>query len=198
MSTVLSVTKRETGHRSTLTQLRKGGAIPAVIYGYKVDSTPISIAAKDFKKSIQKNGQNSVFSLELEGKKVNAVVSEIQQCSLKDEVNHIDFLAINMAEELEADVPIKLLGQSVGVSEGGILMQPNLELKVKVKPTELPESIDVDISSLKIGESLTVADIRDATSVEIISEDDYMLVTIVAPVSVEEETTESEEEQESV
>lgn len=99
-----------------------------------------------------------------------------------------------MAEELEADVPIKLLGQSVGVSEGGILMQPNLELKVKVKPAELPESIDVDISSLKIGESLTVADIRDATSVEIISEDDYMLVTIMAPVSVEEETTDSEEE----
>ncbi len=129
---------------------------------------------------------------------MNAVVSEIQQCSLKDEVNHIDFLAINMAEELEADVPIKLLGQSVGVSEGGILMQPNLELKVKVKPTELPESIDVDISSLKIGESLTVADIRDATSVEIISEDEYMLVTIVAPVSVEEETTENEEGQESV
>lgn len=130
---------------------------------------------------------------------MNAVVSEIQQCSLKDEVNHIDFLAINMAEELEADVPIKLLGQSVGVSEGGILMQPNLELKVKVKPAELPESIDVDISSLKIGgESLTVADIRDTTSVEIISEDDYMLVTIVAPVSVEEETTDSEEEQEPV
>ncbi|UZM99624.1 hypothetical protein OL548_05560 [Lysinibacillus sp. MHQ-1] len=54
MSTVLSVTKRETGHRSTLTQLRKGGAIPAVIYGYKLDSTPISISAKEFKKSIQK------------------------------------------------------------------------------------------------------------------------------------------------
>ncbi len=56
----------------------------------------------------------------------------------------------------------------------------------------------MDISSLKIGESLTVADIRDATPVEIISEDDYMLVTIVAPVSVEEETTENEEGQESV
>ena len=194
MSTVLSVTKRETGHRSTLTQLRKGGAIPAVIYGYKLDSTPISISAKEFKKSIQKNGQNSVFSLDLEGKNVNVVVSEIQQCSLKDEVNHVDFLAINMAEELEADVPIKLVGQSIGVSEGGILMQPNLELKIKVKPTELPDSIEVDISSLKVGESLTVAEIRDQTPVEIISEDDYLLVTIVAPVSVEEEVSDSVEE----
>lgn len=122
-------------------------------------------------------------------------MSEVQQCSLKDEVNHVDFLAINMAEELEADVPIKLLGQSVGVSEGGILMQPNLELKVKVKPAALPESIDVDISALKIGETLTVADIREKIPVEIISEDDYILVTVVAPPSVGEETTESVEEQ---
>jgi len=198
MSTVLSVTKRETGHRSTLTQLRKGGAIPAVIYGYKLDSTPISISAKEFKKSIQKNGQNSVFSLDLEGKKVNVVVSEVQQCSLKDEVNHVDFLAINMAEELEAEVPIKLVGQSVGVSEGGILMQPNLELKVKVKPAELPDSIEVDISSLKVGESLTVAEIRNQTPVEVISEDDYLLVTIVAPVSAEQEEVTASVEEEQV
>ncbi|WP_418301789.1 50S ribosomal protein L25/general stress protein Ctc [Lysinibacillus fusiformis] len=198
MSTVLSVTKRETGHRSTLTQLRKGGAIPAVIYGYKLDSTPISISAKEFKKSIQKNGQNSVFSLELEGKKVNVVVSEVQQCSLKDEVNHVDFLAINMAEELEADVPIRLVGQSVGVSEGGILMQPNLELKVKVKPAELPDYIEVDITSLKVGESLTVAEIRNQTPVEVISEDDYLLVTIVAPVSAEQEEVTASVEEEQV
>ena len=198
MSTVLSVTKRETGHRSTLPHLRKGGAIPAVIYGYKLDSTPISISAKEFKKSIQKNGQNSVFSLDLEGKKVNVVVSEVQQCSLKDEVNHVDFLAINMAEELEADVPIKLIGQSVGVSEGGILMQPNLELKVKVKPAELPDSIEVDISSLKVGESLTVAEIRNQTPIEIISENDYLLVTIVAPVSAEQEEVNASVEEEQV
>ncbi|WP_025116958.1 50S ribosomal protein L25/general stress protein Ctc [Lysinibacillus fusiformis] len=198
MSTVLSVTKRETGHRSTLTQLRKGGAIPAVIYGYKLDSTPISISAKEFKKSIQKNGQNSVFSLELEGKKVNVVVSEVQQCSLKDEVNHVDFLAINMAEELEADVPIRLVGQSVGVSEGGILMQPNLELKVKVKPAELPDYIEVDITSLKVGESLTVAEIRNQTPVEVISEDDCLLVTIVAPVSAEQEEVTASVEEEQV
>ncbi|UZM99625.1 50S ribosomal protein L25 [Lysinibacillus sp. MHQ-1] len=129
---------------------------------------------------------------------MNVVVSEVQQCSLKDEVNHVDFLAINMAEELEVDVPIKLIGQSVGVSEGGILMQPNLELKVKVKPAELPDSIEVDISSLKVGESLTVAEIRHQTPVEIISEDDYLLVTIVAPVSAEQEEVSASVEEEQV
>jgi len=192
MSTVLSVTKREAGHRSTLTQLRKGGAIPAVIYGYNLVSTPISISAKEFKKSIQKNGQNSVFSMELEGKKVNVVVSEIQQCSLREDVNHVDFLAINMSEALEADVPIKLVGESIGVSEGGILMQPNLEMKIKVKPADLPEAIEIDITNLKIGEAITVADIRESIGFDVVSEDDHILVTLIAPAAIE--TTEEEQE----
>ncbi|MFJ8461781.1 50S ribosomal protein L25/general stress protein Ctc [Lysinibacillus xylanilyticus] len=192
MSTVLSVKKREAGHRSTLTQLRKGGAIPAVIYGYNLDSTPISISAKEFRKSILKNGQNSVFPLDLDGKKVNVVVSEIQQSSLRDEVNHIDFIAINMSEALEADVPIKLVGDSVGVSEGGILMQPNLELKIKVKPTDMPEVIEVDITKLLIGESITVANIRETIDFEIVSEDDRVLATMMAPAVVVEEADSTE------
>ncbi|MFJ6211409.1 50S ribosomal protein L25/general stress protein Ctc [Lysinibacillus sp. NPDC092081] len=194
MSTVLSVKKREAGHRSTLTQLRKGGAIPAVIYGYNLDSTPISISAKEFRKSIQKNGQNSLFSMELDGKKVNVVVSEIQQCSMKDEVNHIDFLAINMSEAIEAEVPIKLVGESVGISVGGILMQPNLDVKIKVKPADIPEAIEVDITELKIGETITVADIRDTIDFDIVSENDYTLVTIMAPATTVEETADSAQE----
>lgn len=196
MSTVLSVKKREAGHRSTLTQLRKGGAIPAVIYGYNLDSTPISISANEFRKSIQKNGQNGVFLMELDGKKVNVVVSEIQQCSMKDEVNHIDFLAINMSEAIESEVPIKLVGESVGISLGGILMQPNLDVKIKVKPANIPEAIEVDITELKIGETIIVADIRDTIDFEIISEDDHTLVTIMAPVTAVEETADVVQEQE--
>jgi len=194
MSTVLSVKKREAGHRSTLTQLRKGGAIPAVIYGYSLDSTPISISEKEFRKSIQKNGQNGVFSMELDGKKVNVVVSEIQQCSMKDEVNHIDFLAINMSEVIESEVPIKLVGESVGISVGGILMQPNLDVKIKVKPADIPEAIEVDITELKIGETITVADIRDKIEFDIISENDHTLVTIMAPAVVDEETADVAQE----
>lgn len=182
MSTVLSVKRREAGHRSTLTQLRKGGAIPAVIYGYKIDSTPISISAKEFKKYVQKNGRNGLLPIELDGERINVVVSEVQQCSLKDEVNHIDFLTINMSEELEVDVTVSIVGESVGVSKGGILMQPNLEMKIKVKPTEIPETIEVNITKLAIGESIIVADIRESVNFEIISEDDHTLVTIMAPI----------------
>ncbi|TKI65541.1 50S ribosomal protein L25/general stress protein Ctc [Lysinibacillus mangiferihumi] len=191
MSTVLSVNKRETGHRSTLTQLRKGGAIPAVIYGYKLDSTPISISAKEFRQFVQKNGRNGVIPVELDGERVNVVVSEVQKCTLKDEVNHVDFLAINMTEELEVDVAVTLTGESVGVSEGGILMQPNLEVKIKVKPTDIPETLEIDITKLAIGESIMVADIRNQVDFDIVNEDDHILATIMAPtVSAEDEEVE--------
>lgn len=191
MSTVLSVNKRETGHRSTLTQLRKGGAIPAVIYGYKLDSTPISISAKEFRQFVQKNGRNGVIPVELDGERVNVVVSEVQKCTLKDEVNHVDFLAINMTEELEVDVAVTLIGESVGVSEGGILMQPNLEVRIKVKPADIPETLEIDITKLAIGESIMVADIRNQVDFEIVNEDDHILATIMAPtVSAEDEEVE--------
>jgi large subunit ribosomal protein L25 len=134
--------------------------------------------------------------MELDGKKMNVVVSEIQQCSMKDEVNHIDFLAINMSEAIESEVPIKLVGESVGLSEGGILMQPNLGMKIKVKPADIPEAIEVDITELKIGETITVADIRDTINFDIISEDDHTLVTIMAPAVVIEETADIAQERE--
>lgn len=98
-----------------------------------------------------------------------------------------------MSEELEANVPVKLIGQSIGVNEGGVLMRPNLELTVKVKPTDIPETIDVDVTALKIGDSLTVTDIRDRVPVEIISDDDYVIATVVAPTptATEEDTIEA-------
>ncbi len=91
-----------------------------------------------------------------------------------------------MTEELEVSVQINLVGESNGEKEGGVLQQPNWELDIKVKPSDIPESFDVDISDLEIGDTLTVADIREKSKYEILSEDEYALVTISAPRSAEE------------
>ena len=86
-----------------------------------------------------------------------------------------------MTEELEVDVQINLVGESIGEKEGGVIQQPNRELEIKVKPSDIPESFDLDISELEIGETITVADIREKSKYEILNEDDYALVTISAP-----------------
>lgn len=186
MSTVLETTTRETGARSILTEVRNNGGIPANVYGYNTEATPISVDAKHLLKEIQTNGQNAVFKLNLAGKTVNVVINEIQRCALKGHVKHVDFQAINMKEEIEVEVPIAIVGESAGVKEGGVLTQPNRELKIKVKPSNIPDAIEIDVSNLGVGDTLSLVDVREKINFEVLNDDDYTLVTVAPPTKSEE------------
>lgn len=181
MSTVLEAKKRETGSRSILSEVRNNGGVPANVYGYKTESTAITVDARELAKIFHATGQNGVFKLSLDGKTVNAVVSEVQRSALKGHIRHIDFQAINMSEELEVDVPVVFIGEAVGAKEGGVLSQPNRDLKIKVKPSEIPESIEVDVSALNVGDTLSLADIREGIDYEVLNDDDYTLATVTPP-----------------
>lgn len=188
MTTVLKANKREAGKRSTLTQLRKGGQLAAVLYGYQTESTPISLDYQETAKAVQSQGYTSVFKIEIDGKQMNAVLTDIQRDAIKGHVKHVDFLAINMKEELEVDVPILLVGTSVGVKEGGVLTQPNHTVKVKVKPSEIPDNLEIDISGLAIGDTLSVGHVRENYSqFTIVEEDAYTLATVTPPAPQVEE-----------
>lgn len=181
MSSVLNAKKRVKGQRSSLTQLRQNGAIPGVVYGYQMESTSISLDAKAFAKVLAEIGSKSVFQLEVDGKMVNAVLTEMQRCALKGFVKHVDFKSINMSEELEVDIPVTVVGDAIGIAQGGFLLQPNREVRIKVKPADIPETIEVDVSDVAIGTSLYIADIRHKFSFDILNEDDYTLVAITPP-----------------
>lgn len=183
MSTTLHATKRAKGARSTLTNLRSIGKLPAVLYGYNTESTPIVLDYKETSKAVQKYGGSSVFQIDIEGKKVNAVLNEVQRCALKGHVKHVDFLAVNMQEEMEVEVPIVVTGTPVGVKEGGVLTQPIREITIKVKPANMPESIEVDCSGLAIGDTLFVSDLRNNVNFDIISADEDALVTVTPPAT---------------
>lgn len=190
MTTTLQATKRETKKRSVLTQLRKDGQLAAVLYGYKTETTPIALDYKETAKAVQKYGYTSVFQIDLDGKKVNAILTDIQRDAIKGHVKHVDFLAINMSEELEVEVPISLIGDSVGVREGGVLTQPNHTLKVKVKPSDIPDVVEVDVSALAVGDTLSVGDVKDKFDFVIMAEDDFTLATVTPPAPPEEELDE--------
>ncbi|MEO4053881.1 50S ribosomal protein L25/general stress protein Ctc [Solibacillus sp. CAU 1738] len=181
MGSVLNAKKRNAGQQSTLTKLRQSGAIPGVVYGYQMESTSITVDGREFAKMLANIGQKNVFRLDVDGKKVNAVLTEIQRCALKGNVKHVDFKSINMSEELEVDIPVTVKGDAIGVAEGGLLLQPNREVKIKVAPNAIPETIEVDVTNVAIGTSLYVGDIRHQYSFEILNEDDYTLVTITPP-----------------
>lgn len=184
MSTVLNAKKRGTGRRSTLTQLRKEGQLAAVIYGYNTESTPISLDYKETAKTVQRNGYTTVYTIDVEGKRYNAVLTDIQRDPLKGHVKHVDFLAVNMAEELEVEVPITLTGTAIGVKEGGVLTQPNHTIKISVKPANIPDTIEVDVSELTVGDTLALADVRGKINFTVLNEDDLTLATITPPTEV--------------
>lgn len=186
MSTTIQSDLRVAEKQSTLTELRNKGFVPAVVYGYKTDATSISVSERDLIKTLRVTGRNGVMQLLLGEDKLNVVLNDYQADALKGTITHADFLEIDMAEELEVSVQINLVGESVGEKDGGIVQQPNWEIDIKVKPSDIPETFDIDITELNIGETITVADIREKSKYEILSEDDFALVTVTSPRSEEE------------
>lgn len=182
MTTVLQAKRRESGKRSTLSQLRKDGQLAAVLYGYQMGSTPISLSYKETAKAVQKHGYTSVFKIDVDGEQVNVVLTEIQRDALRGHVKHVDFLAINMKEELEVEVPITLTGTPVGIKQGGVITQPNHTLKVRVNPSDMPDAIEIDVSELAVGDTLSVGNVRDRfKNFVIVNDDDYTLATVTPP-----------------
>lgn len=181
MSSTIQAKERITEQHSTLTALRNEGVVPSVVYGYKTEATSISVNERDLIKTLRETGKNGVLQLLLNDQKLNVVLNDYQSDVLKGTILHADFLEVNMTDELEVSVQINLVGESVGEKAGGTVQQPNWELDIKVKPSDIPETFDVDVTELNIGDTLTVADIREKSKFEILNEDDYALVTISAP-----------------
>ncbi|WP_144462619.1 50S ribosomal protein L25/general stress protein Ctc [Siminovitchia fortis] len=197
MVNVLKATERTSDRRSQLRELREQGGIPAIIYGYKTDNTPISIDSGEFIKTMREVGRNGVINLDVDGKKLNVVLHEYQEDPIKKEVIHADFLAVDMSQEIEANVRVELSGDAEGVRDGGVLQQILHEVVVTAKPDEIPEAISVDISGLGIGETISIGEIRGNYSITINHEDDETIATILAPrVEAEEGTEPSEAESE--
>ena len=190
----LASANREAKTRSSVKQLRNSGQVPAVVYGYQVENTSVSVDEVEFIKVIREVGRNGVIDLDLNGETTKVMVYDYQFDSLKNQITHIDFVAINMKTEVTVDVTIEMTGEAVGVNEGGIVEQPIFEVQVTATPDNIPETLEVDISDLGIGDTLYVSDIKTTGNFTIENEDDEALVTVVPPQKEEELDDEESEE----
>ncbi|MBB2481438.1 50S ribosomal protein L25/general stress protein Ctc [Bacillus sp. APMAM] len=194
MVAVLEAKKRNNKQHSELQQLRNNGNIPAVVYGYKIENTPIYVNEAEFTRTIREAGRNGVISLNLEGQKQNVILNEYQEDSLKKNIVHLDFLAVDLSAEIEANVRIEIVGESAGVKDGGVLQQPVHELSVTAKPNDIPDAIRVDVANLQVGETITVADIRGNYPFSINHEDEETITSILPPRQEEEISTGEQQE----
>lgn len=197
MATVLQAAARDDLKGSKLSKIRSEGNIPAVVYGKEFGNKPIAVNQIAFIKTLRSEGKTGVFKLDISGTKTDVMIYDLQYDRIKNEVVHVDFYAANMKEEMDADVPVHIVGDSVGVKEGGVLQQAVHELSVRALPANLPDSIDVEVSELDVNDSIQVKDLQSGAKYEFNNEPEEVVVSILAPTE-EPETTEEGAEPELV
>ena len=188
MSVSLEVSKREVRPRSLRNKLRHEGKVPAIIYGYNVESTPISVDGRIFSKVLRENGANTVITMDIDGNKVNTLVHKVQTNTFTNQFEHVEFLSVNMSEETEVETEVVLVGESVGVKSGGVLAQNLYTVIVSATPNNLPERIEVDVTNLNLGDAITVADLPETNDYKVVSDKEEQIAAVVAPTE-EAETT---------
>ncbi len=189
MTALKSIIRQGKQTRSDLKTLRNTGKVPAIVYGYGTKNTSVKVDEVEFIKVIREVGRNGVIELGVGSKTIKVMVSDYQFDPLKNQITHIDFLAINMTEERTVEVPVHLIGEAAGAKEGGVVEQPLFNLEVTATPDNIPEAIEVEISELAIGDTISVEDIKVSGDFTIENEATDSVVTVVAPT---EEPTEEE------
>lgn len=194
MSTAIQAIERTEFRNSALTKLRRDGNIPAVVYGNKLESKPVYINGADFMKTMREVGRNGVFPIDLNGSLVNVMLTEYQSDPIRNEILHADLLAVDMSKEISADVRITLIGEAEGVKDGGVMQQSLHEVTITATPANIPSAIEVDVTSLQVGETITVGDIKASKGFEINSDSEQTIVSVLPP-KVEEEINTGEEQE---
>jgi len=195
----LQATVRKSTGNGPARVLRRAGQIPAVLYGRRTEPVLLSVNTKDFEQ-ILKKGSFGQFILDLviqNGKKVTkpAMIKELQTHPVSGNLIHIDFYEVDMKRQIKVMVPVITKGKSVGVEEGGMLNIVRRELEVLCLPGDIPESIEIDISELTMGDAVHLEDVPLGENVEVVTDVNYTVVTVLSP-KVEEEEVEEEEGEE--
>jgi len=199
---VLKAKKREILTKGETNKLRGDGKVPGIYYFHKEKPIPLYVDKKDLIKVIHK--KTHMITLKLDNKTHKALIRELQHHPITDEIIHVDFMGVTAKEIIEVEVPIHVVGTSIGVKEfGGILEQHLWSLKIKCEADMIPDAIEIDVTQLNLGDAIYVRDLK-LENLQILTPQDVAIVSIVKPTGaaeaevgvVEEEVTEESAEEE--
>ncbi|ACK42065.1 MULTISPECIES: 50S ribosomal protein L25/general stress protein Ctc [Dictyoglomus] len=202
--TEIKVKKRDKIGKQFAKKYRRSNLIPGVVYGAHLkENIHILVEKKDLWSLIKKghakeqhllrliieNGENTITE--------NAILQDLQIDPIKDEFLHVDFHAITLEELVDVYVPILLVGEAKGIKQGGILQHGVEEILIRALPLDVPPHIEVDITDLEIGESITVGDLKFPENIKVLTPLDEVVVGIIPPKGYTEEVTTGEAQTES-
>lgn len=179
--------RTETG-KGVARTLRREGRVPGVVYGHGDENRPLTIDALELQKLVSSiNVENTLIDLKIEGvrKATSALIREVQYHPARPEILHVDLYQVHAGEKISLDVPIRLHGTPAGVREdSGILQETLRELHVECLPKDIPEGVDIDVSELRIGDSVHVSDVS-LPDVKIMNDPELVICAVTPPTKVE-------------
>ena len=191
METSLKAIVRENTGSAQSRRSRGKGSIPAVVYGLGMEPVSVEINAREFTNALKTDaGSNVIFNLEVGKDNYTALAREIQKHVYRNEFLHVDFIQIDLTKTVDADVQVNFIGTPMGVKEeGGIVQTINSYITISALPTNIPTSLDLNISELNVGDNLAAGDVSLPEGVVLAdAEDDSILITITVPrAAIEEE-----------
>jgi len=170
-------------------KVRSKGNIPGVLYGRKGEPLPVSFNEKELMTSLDKERRrNTVLTLNVSQagqggtpEQVTAMVRDAQINPLSRRLIHVDFLRVDLDEEVEVTVPLVLTGKAVGTTNGGNLHQSMYRVTIAAKPAAIPTKLEVDVTPLDIGDALHVSDLKLGGGVRVLLDAREALASVVAP-----------------
>jgi len=178
---ILEAQPREGGNKNDARRVRRGGKVPAILYGAGKDALPVSVDPRQVSRILHsQTGYNTIFDLTLDGERTKAMIVDWQYEPIKGSLLHIDLKRIAMDQKLHVNVPIVLKGDPVGVKQqGGILEQVAREVEVECLPNDIPTSIEADVTELVFGKVLRVADLPKTDKVRFLSDPNQPVAHII-------------------
>jgi large subunit ribosomal protein L25 len=197
----LQAAERESRGSAESRRLRKQGLIPGVIYGRGKDPQAICVAERELRRVLTGDaGLHAILDVTFDGQKSArpSILKSYQLDPVRGRLTHIDLQEVRLDQPIQARVVVELIGEPVGVTEGGVLSQVNREITVEALPLEVPEHLDLDVTGMAIGDTLRLTDLRAPEGVTFLEDpEEVVLATVTMPtrfVEPEPEVLEGEEE----
>jgi large subunit ribosomal protein L25 len=189
----IEINKRDDITPQGLKQLRRDGNIPGIYYSSaSKNSLSIFITQKDYHTAIKSGAR--IFNISVNNEKQNVLFKSVQYHPVTEEVLHVDLYGVRMDQAITIKVSLLLTGNAIGVKdEGGILNQPLNEIEIQCLPADIPDSFELDISDLSIGDSLSASDIELDEKFALITSEDSVAISVTQPMKeIEPEVDEDE------
>lgn len=193
MDAKITVQNRDLKGSANARRLRRDGWVPGVIYRDGAEARPVSLPKHEFEQLLHHHtSEHVMIRIEIGGKEESVLLKEVQHDAMTGGVEHVDLQEVAMDKKLHIEVPVELIGEAEGVkNQGGVLDHLLHEIEISCFPADIPESINVDVSAMKLGDILTVKDIRiDASKITILVDGEVGVAAVSLPKVAEEPAAE--------